>query len=692
MDNKLVDLLAEGLSWRDSLDASEQARLLNQGRVDLWKKEILKSAKTIGISKVLQQIAFSYKELSAWGTYLHAVLSLFDLDELYGLALEPAEFVKHVAATAPKSWSAAKKTARSRAIEHLKKQIEAGDAYLLRPSVIKSPDLSVFVPPIIEIRRRHIEEVCPYLMDDGLIDLFDFLELPLAMDFMIKSGVGGRANPTEAKVVLDKLVELEIITTASIEKKREGRTPQQIDERYLRLYTDCIPTQRDLLRGAAMALDPDEEVSGKGIDLIYSTGHIHVKEPLLNALERTNDSILVNAIRGLGILGEKDTIPMIGQFLSGSSNEIQSAVCIALGRLQSGNHVGELSNMLRNSDEQVRLAAAGALLQIKTEKAQEEFWKNYQRFGNIKLIAFTKDIGNLKSERAILFMIDLLLLDLQSFLHSGEIQMYNALLNAREGPEHAMMMLLVQRLREQAVSGFGAMGSDAVPVLASLLRIFPETSKIVWRDVEWEDEEVHIADMLERRLQEHFRHFNFPRPEHIPNPVNEAIRALGVTHSERAVPYLEELAMADSEELALVALEALSEIDTPALDVLIRVPESNPAIQMKKVRDIGTIVHPKATEWLIKQSESKNPLVRMETTNFLAMRNDASLSKHLQKMANDPEAIVRVGLANVIARLGMNTYPEVMRILSEDKEPVVRDTIVRARLHFEADEQDEFWA
>ncbi|MFW9919406.1 MAG: HEAT repeat domain-containing protein [Candidatus Thorarchaeota archaeon] len=687
MDNKLVSLLSEGLSWRDSLDANAQAELLNQGNVALWIEEIKNSMKQVGVTRILQQIAFSYQDVSAWGIYINAVLSCLGLSELYGISIDPASLVKMVASTTPDSWDAAKEAAKRISIEYLEKQIKEGDVYLLKPSEISTPDLSVFIPKIIEARNQQTSTPYPYLLENGLVDLFDFLELPISMDLMIKMGVGGRAKPKAAEEVLNRLVELGISSVKRPERKREDEKP--ILDRYLSLYQGSMPHQRDLLRGAAMALDPDDEVCKKGIDLIYSTGHVHSREPLLKSLERSDDDILATAIKGLGILGDRTASMDIAKFLKSPSADVRAQACATLGTLQAIEYMNEISNLLRSNDEKVQLAALGALLEFNTEESQEIVWMNIQRFGYAKFSAFSKKIALMRSERAVLFLLDLFLLDLQSFMRSGEVGFFNMLLNAKEEQVVAMMNMLIQRLREQGVWGFGKLGSLAVPTLASLLRVFPETRNIVSPEVEWNDDEKNFAEMLDSRLREHY---NFPyRPEHIPTPAKETIRALGVTHSPRAIPYLNELVSAEDEEIALLALEALSEIDVPALDCLIEIEDPRPVIRLKQLNWIGTIVYPKATDWLKEQCASDNPLIRMEATNFLVMRNDPSLEEHLLKMANDPEVVVRMGLANVIARLGVNTYPRVLKKLGEDNAEEVRNTIVRARLHFEADEHDDFW-
>ncbi len=689
MDNQLIELVSQGLSWGDSIAAEAQARLLNEGKAEAWREEIKTSAESVGIPRTLRRISLSFKSTNAWGIYQKEVLTLLGLSELYGLSYDPSELVKKVAHTDPKSWEEAEQSAKTLAREYLEKQIEAGDVYLLRPSDITSPDFSVYVPQIIERRRHGIEGARPYVTEDDLVDMFDFLELPIAMDLMIKSGIGGRTTSTEAKRVLKELSNLGLTSAIDLSTKRPKEYRASVEDQYLRLFAACIPYQRDLLRGSAMALDPDPEICRKGLEMIHRSGHEHCEEPLLRALKRDDEEIITLSLQGLGILGKEEAIPEISTYLGHSNNEIRRETCNALGQLKASDYIQELDQMLRVNDEKLQLAAMRALLQINTPSTQETFWNNFQRFGMIKLAALSKDIADTGSVNAIHFLVNLLLLDIQSFVESREIQVFNAFIGSKTGAENQMAKIMLSMLRDQAKWGFGRLGAAAVPVLVSLLKIFPETSGLITSAEGWTPSEQEINERMQWRIQQHLR---FPRPEHLPMPFKEAILALGMTHSERAIPYLKELSLSSNEEIVLLAIEALGEIDTPALDALIAVPAITPAVRRRKLTEIGTISHPTATAWLIEQGKDNDDLVRIEATNFLAMRNDPSLTEHLMSVAKDPNVLMRVGLANVITRLGMDAYPDIMKVLNEDPDDAVRNTIVRARLHLQADEQNDFWA
>ncbi|MHA1927304.1 MAG: HEAT repeat domain-containing protein [Candidatus Thorarchaeota archaeon] len=691
MDNKLIALLSQGLSWRDSLSSEEQARLISSGRPEKWLAEIKSIAKSIGIERTLKQITYSLQEIETWGAHQSAIFSLLGVSELYGLSCELGELLEQVADTQPKSWRKVKTIARSLIKECLRKQVEDGDVYLFRPSVIKTADFAVFVPRIIERRSSKMEQIKPYIMDDGLVDMFDFLDLPIAMDVMIKSGIGGRAKVEDVTAVLDTLVEANIIDSTNLsEKRKKGTISSSVEERYHRLFSGCQPQHRDLLRGCAMCLDPDESIIKKGLELIYKTGHIHCKEPLLFALRSQDTEILTNAIKGLGIIGDKESIPAIGKFLSHSSNQVMAAACISMGQLGATDYIDEIGELTKSNDDDVTISAMKALLLIDSAKATAIFWPQVERLGMGKISQLSKEIGESKSELAGLFMFNLLMLDLQAFMQTREIGLYNDMVRSKSENEINLRNLLIKKLREQAVWGFGRLGDRGVPVLISLLQIFPETQKLSWEQVQWEPSERKIEMHIKRRVQEQSR---FPSVrEVIPVPIIDAVRSLGMTHSEKAVPYLRRLSKSDDEEIVLQVIEALGEIDTPAIDALLEVPELTPKVRMKKITEIGTFVHPKAIEWLLIQVEDKDPLIRLTAGNYLVLRNDSAFSAVLKKLATDENRGVRAGIANTILRLGFDSYPEIIEILSNDGDKLVREIIVKARLTFETNKEGDFWA
>ncbi|TFG29850.1 hypothetical protein EU528_09030 [Candidatus Thorarchaeota archaeon] len=687
-ENLLVQLLSEGLSWQDSLSAKEQAALLNSGKTTRWKEEVLASAGSLGIPKVLRQVAFSFRNVTAWGIYIDSILDLFGIPELQGLACDPSEFVERVAKKEPESWDAVKEIAISFAGEYLKDQIENGDVYLLHPSSLTSVEFSVFVPSIIEARKDKMDQSKPYLTDDGFVDMFDFLELPITMELMLESGVGGRSPLERAKVVLERISELGLLSNTEVtEKRKVKRSPE---ERYLALYQNCTANHRDLLRGAAMSYDPDEKICKKGIELIYASGHAHSLQPLLLGLDKNDEEIVNLSLKGLGILGNSDVIDNVAKILDYNAGlEVQATACLTLGKLGGHRYIDKIVTRVASSNDETNLAGMKALLLMNTPESLDRFWQYIQRFGMPKLANIAGDIADTKTDNAIIFMIGLLLLDLQAFIHTGEVHFYNAFLQVNDETQKKILLALVSMFREHAVTGFGRMGERSVPVLASLLKIFPETSHLFRDRSIWESSERQLEDIVSSRIGEYFR---LPRAESIPAPVIQTIRALGVTHSVRAIPYLEEICKMDNEDYVSSAMEALSEIDLPAIDAILKVDTPSFKLQEQKIRDLGTIVHPKVTKWLIEQLDDKDPRIRMEAVTMLAMRNDPDLAKPLMKAAKDSHKGVRAGLANVIIRLGMNTYPEIMRLLSEDKDDAIRKVITKAQLVYKAAQDDDFWA
>ena len=686
-DNVLVHLISNGLSWKDHIAAEEQAQLLSTGQIEAWKEEIYSSSQTWGIPRVLKQIALSFENTKAWGMYVRSVLGLFGILELQGLSCDPAELVKRVAKEEPSSWDDANKIASRIAKEYLEKQIAAGDVHLLQPSRIESTAFLVFVPSIIEARSRHPANPLPYLLDDDLVDMFDFLRLPIALELMLESGIGGRAPLIKATEVLKKLKELEL--TSEVKPRRRRNVETRPEDCYSDLYVDCAGAHAELLRGVVMSYDPDDAICKKGLELIVHIGHPLSRAAFLQGLGRTDDDIVELALRGLGMVGIPDDISKIVDILDGKhADMVQAVACTTLGRLDAREYSDKIAEHVRSSDE-VALAAMTALLTINTPESLNHFWRNLRRLGYAKLAPVAKFVAGTENDLAVLFLMDVLLLDMQAFVNSGEIPFLNAFMQAKKEEERSLLNVLVGRMRDNAATGFGKLGDSAVPILVTVLQAFPQT-RDVFRGMEvWTDNERQTSGLVSRRIAEYHR---LPKTEVITPPVDEAIKALGMTHSKRAVPFLAKLCTLHDERIVARAMEALSEIDLPALDELLTIRVSSKELRTQLIHDVGTIVHPKATDWLIKQLEDKEPSIRMLSAGLLSMRNDPELSKYLMRVAKDKNVAVRAGLANAIVRLGMNAYPEVMDILSKDKDRSVRQVIEQARIHFKTNEEGDFWA
>lgn len=688
MENILIKLLSEGLSWRDHLSAQEQAEYLNRGMKDLWRERVMITAESLGIPKVLRQMAFSFNSIQAWAVYLDSVLDLFGIPELQGIACEPAEFVEKVASREPKNWEQVKEIAIEIAREYLKTQIESGDVYLLHPGNLTSPELSVYVPSIIEERSDQLKQAQSYLMEDGMVDMFDFLQLPITMELMIESGVAGRTTPEKAEIVLERMAELGLVSIPETMKKREKKS--DIRKQYHELFQNCSKRHSDLLRGCVMSYDSDEQICKQGIELIHGTGHAHSLHALLAGIEKSSDEIVQLSLKGLGLLGNPIAIEKVSDILqSNQAPEVKIAACTTLGMLRADQHLDRIRDLLLSRNDNVSLAGASALLAIGTPDALDIFWQHIRRFGIARLSGLSKAIADTGNRNAVLFLIGLLLLDLQVFIDTGEVPFYNAFGQAKDEAQKTVLLAVIEKLRDQAVAGLGRFGGAAVPILISILQMYQEGRQLFQGMQVWDPAESEMEKLVDSRLREYFR---FPRFDTIPNPIIHTVRALGVTHSERAIPFLKELGKADEEEIVFQVIESLSEIDIPAIDVLLNIETKSMKLKLQKIQQIGTIVHPKVTQWLIKQMEDKDPLIRMQAAILLAMRNDRNLSKILLKAAKDPHPGVRAGLANVIIRLGMDTYPEVMQLLSEDKDEDIRKIITKAQLAYKADQDNDFWA
>jgi HEAT repeat protein len=183
---------------------------------------------------------------------------------------------------------------------------------------------------------------------------------------------------------------------------------------------------------------------------------------------------------------------------------------------------------------------------------------------------------------------------------------------------------------------------------------------------------------------------SFSNPKQI---LRDSIRALGNTHSVDAIDILTELCQRSDNDVALEALGALAEIDTPALDALIGLRDSDALLlELARTEKIGTITGPRATEWLIQKLADQRPEVRSTAAVCLLIRDDPASREPLARLVRDRDPGVRASLGHAIARLGNDRWSDLQQALTKDKSPGVRDAVARGQAQRSAEQDQDFWA
>jgi HEAT repeat protein len=269
----------------------------------------------------------------------------------------------------------------------------------------------------------------------------------------------------------------------------------------------------------------------------------------------------------------------------------------------------------------------------------------------------------------------------------------------RDSEPEGIAKKLVDGIREHAIAGLAEAGDAALHLLRALLQQLMHTQASGLRAARGFEFNVMMrmlgddenAQWVFWRLSESRRiGINFSNPNQI---LKDTIRALGNTHSVDAIDILKELCQHNDNDVILEALGALAEIDPPALDALVGLPDSGALpLELARTEKIGTIPDARATGWLIRRLADRRPEVRSVAAVCLLLRDDPSSREALTRMVSDRDSGVRAALGHAIARLGNDRWSDLQQALMKDESPTVRDAVARGQAHLFAEKDQDFWA
>jgi len=280
-----------------------------------------------------------------------------------------------------------------------------------------------------------------------------------------------------------------------------------------------------------------------------------------------------------------------------------------------------------------------------------------------------------------------------TFTRRNDIGIYN-MVNKADDQNKEQFRYLMNKIRESVVAAIGNVGEIAVRPLAKAVEILgdiEERKKHSFALGMYATELDKVVMDSESRANDYIRHKD---TSVFGDPLPFLIDALGRTRSEEAVEVLAKLARHKEKEIQRKAIEALSEIDLPALNALLALPDDDVDLRTLKIMQIGTISHPRAVEWTIERIKDENEGIRALAMVSVIMRRDPKTLPILEKLANDPDEKVRVVLARGLTKTENPIFHPLIEKLRNDSSNNVKDALVHSKISLgETDDEDDlFWA
>lgn len=673
-------------------------KLFGESQFPILKERMNNVIKEFGLLDALYLLESAIKDNESWGGGMHAVIHLFKVPELSGLDCSAHEFVKQITEFEPASLDQIPDIAREIADPILAKQIARDDTFLLNPDLMSNTVLVNRVPHILESRQKQIESFQLSRFEDGTIDFTECFGTVYGFSVLTQSGTPTRISEKKASKALRLLRKVKLVDSPSKMKfKQLSIIPEQgkpID--YSFLFENCSDGRKGLFNGIVQCLDPDDRTCISGIKRIQSIGHPMSLIPFTHALKRKDHHIQSEAIIGLRTIGDVQIADQIMKHLSSSNQEVKLNAIAALGHFGYVESVPELAKLAQSRDEKIAPLALSALCKIPSDDSLNTVIEEFRRKEYMKASVLASELGYTQSVRVLIHILDFLLLDVYSFIHRGGVPFMNALLQNTEEAKGSKEFL-ISTVRKQAIIGIERLGNIAVGPISKILTLLLDDATMKQKmqhtlEASYGFDYVRKNDDITNRISGYYEW-----KQKIPGfdaSIPAFIEALGRTRSPEAIPILRILAEHKNSEFREKAIEGLSEIDTPAAEALLSLPEETEAsIRVRKVAEIGSIIHPKTTAWLIQKVNDKDPTIRMLAIVTLLMRRDPKMFDIVEELANSPEEFTRVLVARAFNKTENPLFQSIIEKLKNDSSYQVRDAFTMREINLGSSSDDgDFWA
>ncbi|MHA2146410.1 MAG: HEAT repeat domain-containing protein [Candidatus Thorarchaeota archaeon] len=676
VESELLKQLSLGISQYRLRIIKGLQTLLRKGEIEEIKRILSQTVYDSGtedtLSLLRSAVAFDEK---GWGATLETLIHLFGVSELSGIDCDPVALIDDVKRKVT-SWRDVEDVTREIGSRVLDGQIACGDVHLLMPSEMKHPSLLPRCASILDIRAKQNESIRMTRLPSGDVNLTRVFGSAQGFDLLVNAKIGPIVSGEEAKKAIKLLRKSKMINKAVVIENLEKEAQEIADIRdFSHLFEGYTPRRKHLLDGVIRTLDTSPTAES-GVEAIHTIGHPISKAPLEFYIARGGTKI-IEALQGMQFFSLEGVERQLLSLLDNPDPMIRIATVSNLDGCQSLEVISKLLEQLKSGNiESVQVGIVG-LTSINEPDSLRELIEFLPTLNPFERGAHADFLAKTKSLDVVPTLIDLLFFDAFTFIEGRHIQLINALTTTSGGPEKEKMNEMMVMIREKVTRALGSMGEISSTALIGILEEL--TNPIPINPIELQYSELtktplqRIGTWAKLRTK---RHLDHKSPRLLGTPILETIAALGQTGSVEGIPILEKLVGHGDKNIRFMAIEALSEIDEPASDSLLRIKtDRDDELEFFLTSQIGSIVGKGAEEFLISKLKTRNPLVRTVAYSFLAARCRPEYVTYIKQGIKDKDRQVRLGLTNMLIQVNDSMYDTIMRTLEKDKDKQIRQLV-----------------
>ena len=721
------ELAEKGITHYEAQQGEKIIRHLERGEVEKAEIRLLSFSDNVGVIRSLNFLKRLASRTEAWGSFHRLLLNYLGAPELFGVDIQPETFIDTLIASEPKTREDLT-NATYEAIESvIKLQLENDDAYFIDIEPLGNSFLAHLVPDILEIRNKLSQKAMVRRISGNALDISELFRSPHALRLLLTAGFGARITEDQAPLVDELLTQIDypVRISGSIDRSQSPFSDRNPSEIYKDLFSRVSPRRKEYLVNLLYSVDWNEELQIDGLKYIGKVGHQFSVGPLINALESKSSLIVTEGARGLGLLQAQSVMSMLEKLQARNETDIKQAATIALARLGMGKTSRSLKNIIGEADEEVKVEASLALANLKTEKSGEMLRELVLKMDLIELFRISGEIAFSGNINLVPGFIRLLF---PQYDDSPQLKLLGILQRAGVGDGAGKQEDIFGRFRDMAITALGRLGSSAVLPIAAILEVLSnsdEFTPLVSGSTSTDPSHPAIEDavgIFRDVMRERYRIYH--RPAHmewsLPDMVKNMVKALGLTGAKEAIPILKEFAeievsenledmkekvakldivlgdrtsMIREKEFVMQAIEALSEIDVPALETLMSLKQpSDPEIRRHLTLHVGSIFDARSIDWLTKQLQDDEITVRITAAMCLLLQRNEESIQPLKDFIIEADKATKVILGSGIARLNEPIHIPLVEMMYSMKDPEISRAIRAGKMTKITQSDDEFWA
>ncbi|TXT55935.1 MAG: hypothetical protein BAJATHORv1_30318 [Candidatus Thorarchaeota archaeon] len=612
------------------------------------------------------QVVYRYRFTdSEWAKFQDAIFHAFEIEGLEGLDCDWFEVLRLLRKKST-NWKEGREAIIDILLPELEKHLEFNDVFLFDITVIRQTRLAKALPKFLDLLLTPLEGTRIGIGKDDLYDISELFMHPTAFRILITSGYGSKVTRYEIERIIETFHDIGLISKNDIDCFTvEMGYSHAFD--YSTTFLKFKPRKRELLISLLQALDADFTVVRRGLNEIERNSHSVWLGVLDNVSKRDDpeiQEIIAEKLGDLHISGAEETLLRL--FDSDKSKVRQKAI-VSLGKIGSNTTLSNAEKMLGGGTEDEVVAALTALCHLGTDEAVRIVLSK-ERSGDRIFSLFSHILGLTHSTLVIPTLLDRLIADRLTFSRSGNPLLSTLMQFVTREEEKNMLKKMVNHFRENTTDALAKLGSISVEPLLHFISILLRKQLPGISDT-------YLKKQLAGNIEQMFERRDISTADK-DGAIKAATRALGLTFSPLAVDALSLLAETGSLEIRRYAIEALGEIDLPALEALIKIDVSDePTLIMSKIGMIGQFAHPKADEAIILWTKAERVLERSLAYIWLICRKDPAMISHIQPALDDESPVVRIASGRTMITYRIPEYEPLIEQLKSDKSSKVINAI-----------------